>query len=143
MSFRRILMALDESPVAAHAASVAADLAGALHAELALVYVIDPKLACLPDSAIAPAEMMVSLKHDGTVFLDRAAEHLGGISPWRFVREGTPADEILAAAREWEPDLIVIGTHGRSGVSRVVLGSTAESVVRHARCPVVVVRARE
>jgi nucleotide-binding universal stress UspA family protein len=54
--------------------------------------------------------------------------------------EGKPADEVIAAAREWTAELIVLGTHGRSGVARAVLGSTAEAVVRHAPCPVVVVR---
>jgi len=89
MSFRRILIALDDSAIAAHAVEVGTELATALKAQAALVYV---------------------------------------------------ADQILAAAREWEADVIVIGTHGRSGVSRLVLGSTAESVVRHAPCPVLVIR---
>jgi universal stress protein A len=84
MSFRRILIALDDSAIAAHA---------------------------------VPAS-----------------------TAWQFLREGKPADEILAAAREWEADVIVIGTHGRSGVSRLVLGSTADLVVRHAPCPVLVIK---
>ncbi|MBI2186260.1 MAG: universal stress protein [Acidobacteria bacterium] len=49
---------------------------------------------------------------------------MGIISSWRFVRDGKPAEEVVVSAREWQADLIVIGTHGRSGVSRVVLGST-------------------
>jgi nucleotide-binding universal stress UspA family protein len=143
VSFRRIIIALDESALAAHAAERGAELGRALSAEIGLVYVIDPKEVGLPDMGLAPADLMASLKHEAVHFLEATAQRLGGISPWRFVRDGKPADEILAAAREWQADLIVIGTHGRSGVSRVVLGSTAESVVRHAPCPVVVVRGGE
>jgi nucleotide-binding universal stress UspA family protein len=50
-------------------------------------------------------------------------------------------DGILSAAREWSADVIVIGTHGRGGVVRLVMGSTADAVVRHAPCPVMIVRA--
>jgi nucleotide-binding universal stress UspA family protein len=52
----------------------------------------------------------------------------------------TPADEIVAAAREWKADLIVTASHGRSGVSRLLLGSTAESVLRQAACTVMVIK---
>jgi universal stress protein A len=55
--------------------------------------------------------------------------------------EGLPADEILRAARRARADLIVMGTHGRTGVSRVFMGSVAERVVRESRCPVLTVRA--
>jgi universal stress protein family protein len=71
-------------------------------------------------------------------FLAAAPQRTGVPPPWQFLREGKAADQILAAAREWEADVIVIGTHGRTGVSRIVLGSTAESVVRHGSCPVLV-----
>jgi universal stress protein A len=53
---------------------------------------------------------------------------------------GKPAAEIVNAAKEWPADVIVIGSHGRAGVTRVLLGSVAEAVMRHAPCPVLVVR---
>jgi nucleotide-binding universal stress UspA family protein len=55
------------------------------------------------------------------------------------VRTGDPAHEIVAAAREWEADLIVLGTHGRQGIGRMFLGSVAETVLRHAPCAVLVI----
>jgi nucleotide-binding universal stress UspA family protein len=58
------------------------------------------------------------------------------------VADGVPFDEIAKAATEWEADLIVIATHGYTGLKHVLLGSTAERVVRHAPCPVLVVRGR-
>lgn len=68
-----------------------------------------------------------------------AAAISGNAQAWKFLREGTPWKEIVESAREWPADLIVVGTHGRSGLTRLLFGSTAEGVVRHARSPVVVV----
>lgn len=140
MPFHRVLIALDESVIAAHAVEVGADLAKALQAQTALVYVADPTLASEPDGGVPLAELLAALKREGQAFLAAAAQRLGDPPPWQFLKEGAPADEIVAVAGEWQADLIVIGTHGRSGVSRLVLGSTAEAVVRHAPCPVIVVK---
>jgi nucleotide-binding universal stress UspA family protein len=143
MTFGRVLIALDESALAAHAVAAGCDLARALKADIALVYVVDPTLAFLPESGIPAADLMAELKREGERLLSAAAKRIGDSPTWQFVRMGKPADEVLAAAREWNADLIVIGTHGRSGMSRLVMGSTAESVLRRAACPVLVVRANE
>jgi len=140
MSFSRILIALDDSAIAAHAMEVGTALAAALKAQAALVHVVDPTPAFVPDTGVPAGEWVAMLKREAQSFLASAAERTGDPRPWEFLREGKPADEILSAAREWEADVIVIGTHGRSGVSRLVLGSTAEAVVRHATCPILVVR---
>jgi nucleotide-binding universal stress UspA family protein len=57
------------------------------------------------------------------------------------LEEGIPAEEIVRVAREVEADLIVMGTHGRSGLGRLLLGSVAEQVMRHATCPVLTLKA--
>ena len=139
MSFRRILIALDDSAIAAHAVEVGLQLASALKAQVALVHVVDPP-AIQPDSGIPAVEWAATLKREGQAFLATTAQRADQPPAWQFLREGKPADQILSAAREWDADVIVIGTHGRSGVSRLVLGSTAESVVRHASCPVLVIK---
>src|SRR5207244_977811 len=59
------------------------------------------------------------------------------------VREGDPASTIVEQAREWQADLIVVGSHGYTGLKRLVLGSVAQSVVGHAPCSVEVVRRKE
>ena len=64
-------------------------------------------------------------------------------SALEFVVTGTPADEIVKAAKAWSADLIVIGTHGRGGVQRALLGSVADGVMRNAPCPVLIIRAKE
>jgi nucleotide-binding universal stress UspA family protein len=62
-------------------------------------------------------------------------------STLEFVQRGGPAETIAKVASEWGADLIVIGSHGRTGVRRVLLGSVAEGVVRSAPCPVLIARA--
>jgi nucleotide-binding universal stress UspA family protein len=140
MLFRRVLIALDGSALAAHALDVGMGLVRALGAEAGLVHAVDPKLAFAPEAGVPAQTLMEELRRDGHAILAGAASRAGGAPPWQFLREGDPAHEIIAAAREWDADLIVLGSHGRSGLARVMLGSTAESVVRHAPCPVVVVR---
>ncbi len=68
------------------------------------------------------------------------ARLFAGIDAQAHVRVGIPSDEIVTAARDLHADLIVIGTHGRSGLSRVLFGSVTERVMRHAPCPVLTVR---
>ena len=60
-----------------------------------------------------------------------------------LVRTGSPADEIVDAAKEMGVDLIILSTHGRTGLKHLLLGSMTENVVRRAPCPVLVVRERE
>ena len=60
-----------------------------------------------------------------------------------LVRNGSPAEEIVKAAKEMDADIIVMSTHGRTGVRRTVIGSVAEKVVRHALCPVLTVKPEE
>jgi nucleotide-binding universal stress UspA family protein len=141
MPFHRVLIALDGSAIAAHALDVGMTLAQALGAEVSLVYVVDPTVAVLPESGVPPARLLAELRSEGHELLAAAAARIGSTPPpWQFLREGKPPEEIVAAAQEWSADLIVVGTHGRGGLSRIVLGSTAESVLRQALCPVVVVR---
>jgi nucleotide-binding universal stress UspA family protein len=144
MKFQRILIALDDSAIAAHAVDVGVGLARALGAEVSLVHVIDEKLARAPDMGIPVAQLLAELTRDGRALLQAAAARADGAPPpWQFLREGKPAREIVVVAKEWNADLVVIGTHGRSGLGRVLLGSTAEAVLRHAPCPVLAVRPRE
>lgn len=96
-----------------------------------------------PDTARAVLEWrdktLDQLRHD----LQRAAERLraaGFGTSVEMSEEGEPAGAILDAAQQWGADLIVVGSHGRSGLDRFLLGSVSDRVVRHARCSVQVVR---
>ena len=139
MRFQKILVAVDSSEYAAHAAQVASELATAVSGQLGLIHVIDATLIG-NEVGVPAAELRAMQRRDGQGLLDAAAATMAAsLPPWKFLREGTPWKEIIHSAREWPADVIVIGTHGRTGLRRLLLGSTAEGVVRHAPCPVVVV----
>lgn len=142
MSFQRVLIALDLSPISTHAMDVGVDLAKAVGAQIGLVYVVDRKLAYAPDGGVAASVIVDELRDEGRRLLKAASHRVGDDPPpWEYLVEGSPSPEIIKAAEEWKADLIVLGTHGRSGVSRAFLGSTAEAVLRHSQIPVLVVRA--
>jgi nucleotide-binding universal stress UspA family protein len=143
MGFQRILIAVDGSPLAAHAADVGIELARALDGELALIFVVDPALSYAPEGGVPATELIKLAEQDGKRLLAefRPRATLQG-PPLEFVQIGTPAHEIVKAAKEWPADIIVIASHGRSGVGRLLLGSVAEGVMRHAPCAVLVVRAQ-
>jgi nucleotide-binding universal stress UspA family protein len=129
---------------ACRALKAAEELAGAFCGEMLLVHVIPPTPMPLPpfDGAYAPVFDVVAyeaqLREDYQRSLERLRkERLGRKIGVRVrVVTGDPATEIVNLAREEKADLIVLPTHGRSGLSHVFFGSVAEKVVRHAECPV-------
>ena len=142
MSFRKILAAVDGSEIATEAARTAAGLAAAVGGQFALVSVFDPSVVLSVEGGPTAIELAGILREDARRALDMAAKEASACpAAARLVREGSPGAEIRAAAVEWGADLIVLGTHGRGGLKRLLLGSTAESVLRHAPCPVLVVPA--
>jgi nucleotide-binding universal stress UspA family protein len=144
MGFRKVLIAVDSEPVAVHAADVGVELARSLNADVALIHVIDTVPAYGADTGISPGELAAQARQDGKTLMAGFRERLSlQPSALEFVVSGSPPDEIVKAAREWPADLIVIGSHGRGGVQRALLGSVAEGVMRHALCPVLVIRAKE
>ncbi len=139
MRFQQILVAVDGSEFAAHALQVASSIATAMGARIGVVHAIDPQLVG-SETGVPADQMWALLRRDGQALLDTAASAIPAHPhPWRFLREGTPWKEVVQSAREWPADLIVVGTHGRSGLTRLLFGSTAEGIVRHASIPVVVV----
>jgi nucleotide-binding universal stress UspA family protein len=144
MGFQKMLIAVDDDPIAARAAEVGMDLARSLHAQVALIHAIDPSLTFAPDIGIGADEFALRAQQDGTrLMADLRARLPAGTQARQFISQGSPGSEIVKAAREWEADLIVIGSHGRHGITRALVGSVAEAVMREAPCPVLVVRAKE
>ena len=144
MAIRKILVTVDSEPVAAHAADVGAELARSLGAEIAFVHVVDPAFAYPADTGVPPKELMDLAKQEAKKLVSEFRQRLAPQSiALEFIQVGGPAAEIVKAAKEWPADLIVIGSHGRGGIKRALLGSVAEGVMRHAPCPVLVVRANE
>jgi nucleotide-binding universal stress UspA family protein len=137
--FKQILIAVDGEPVSAHAAEIGIRLARSLGAEVAFIHAIEPGLTYSP--GITPRELVAEAEHDAKTVLASFRSLSQGLSTLEFVQIGKPAQEILNAAKTWPADLIVMGSHGRHGISRALLGSVAEAVMRHAPCPVLVIRA--
>jgi nucleotide-binding universal stress UspA family protein len=144
MQFRRVLIAVDTSPIAAHAADVGIQLAHLLKAELAFVHVVDPAPMLGSEGAIPPDELVGLLERDAKGLLSTFRMQAGlEPPPVEFIRRGAPATEVVQVANEWHAEMIVIGTHGRGRVAQLLLGSVAQGVLRHASCPVVVVGSQE
>ncbi len=146
--FRRILVPVDGSPAAALGLKTALRLAKDQRARLRLVHVIDEATAVgSMDAGVDVGAIVEALAKTGRAILERSrrAAARAGVAPDAMIYEsvaGTAADTILADARKWRADLIVMGTHGRRGIRRLVLGSDAEQVVRGATVPVLLVRGR-
>jgi nucleotide-binding universal stress UspA family protein len=133
---------VDDSAMSEHAVDVAARLARSLGAELAVVHVVDPGRAADPDRGLLAASILDDRREEGFAILSRTVRRVSEAAlAARFLCEGNPAHEIVATAVTWNADLIVLASHGRTGIARVVMGSVAENVLRHAPVPVVVVRA--
>ncbi|NNM87424.1 MAG: universal stress protein [Phycisphaerae bacterium] len=137
--WNRILVAVDPGPSARQALEVAVSMADRLHAQLAMVYVVDcaetqqAQLPRLTDT------LLNKLAADGRQWCASLAGEMRAAQASQFVRIGDPAVEILAVAREWQAEIIVMGNHGLTHTGRFFLGNTVETVVRDASCPVMTV----
>jgi nucleotide-binding universal stress UspA family protein len=147
VNMQRILVPVDFSRESAKAVRYAVSLARQFDSSITLVHVVEPSYgpAALGGS---PATRQATDRERAA----RAKSKLGVmghriLGPCRIVetviRNGLAFFEITEAAKALSADLIIIGTHGYSGVTRAIMGSTAEKVVRHAPCPVLVVRRHE
>jgi nucleotide-binding universal stress UspA family protein len=142
MSFRRILIAVDRSPISAHVAELGVALARSLSAELAFIHVLDPALIAEPEAGISPARLRAQTKEEGLRLLGEFQKHSAAEPPaLEFLPVGKPEQEIVKAARDWPADIVVVGSHGRAGLAHLLVGSVAESVLRHAPCPVLLIPA--
>ena len=144
MRFRRILIAVDGSPVAARAAEAGLELARSLGGEVAFVHAVDPALGFAPDGGVGAAELLAAAERDGKDLLAGFRQRAACQPPaLEFLAVGKPGAEVVRAATDWPADVVVLGSHGRGGLTRLLLGSVAEAVMRHAPCPVLVVRAHQ
>src|SRR5262245_1740192 len=141
---KRVVVATDFSDGAERALTVGVGYAKLLGATVDLVHVF-PLPASGVMSPLPGAVPMPPPPPDVLEEIERRLDALGekvravGVERLTTVREGKPADEIAAYARRVAAELIVVGTHGRTGIRKALLGSVAEQVLQKARCPVLVV----
>lgn len=145
---RAVILPLDGSPLAEGAREHAVNCCTALGAELLLVRVVKP-IALYASEGVAATltyDPMVDLEGEAEAYLERQEASLRGGS-LKEVRHrvliGDPAQQIVRLAEKTEGSLVVMSTHGRSGLARWAVGSVTEKVVRHSGRPVLVVRAPE
>lgn len=152
--FRRILVATDFSKHAEYAVRYATELAHKVGASLRVLHVMEEDLlSLLPAISKYVKTEEFDLGHyrdeiqrGAKLALDAEVatcrERGVEASPW-LLHSGKSFAEILRAAREWPADLLVLATHGRTGIAHALIGSTAERVVRKASCPVLTVKPQD
>jgi len=144
--YTRVLVPVDGSDVAAAVIPFIVGIAGPLDFKVTLLRVIHPVPPLGVDGPAYFNEEDVAARHaEAAAYLAGLAGTLEarGLRVRTLVRRGEPAREILAAATEARADLIAMATHGRTGATRVLLGSVAEDVLRHADVPVFLLRQTE
>ena len=148
MLWKTILVPHDFSSSANHAAALARDEAKLHGARLLLLHVIDlptaikPDTVIVPDATGAPINVREYAVSSAEAHLQDIVARLAkdGATATSFVRVGNPVDEITRFIDEEKVSLVVMGTHGRTGLHHLLVGSVAERVVRTATCPVLTVR---
>jgi universal stress protein A len=149
MDIRSILLPTDFSECARYAVPVAAEFARLLGARVICLHVVEPVVQPVGWTPLAEPmpvaelgdQMEESAARDLPAF--SKSEEFAGLDVEHLSAPGDPAAEIVRVAEERGAGLIVLSSHGRTGLGRILFGSTAESVVRHARCPVLVVKPPE
>lgn len=148
MNLKRILVPVDFSPSSRLALDYALALAERFQASVDVLHCWEVPAYLRPDLTVWSGEVSVTLADHARREAEKGmqefladAKSKGSLPVASRIVAGAPYATILAACDESGCDLVVMGTHGRTGLSHLVLGSVAEKVVRHAKCPVMTVRA--
>ena len=143
LSYKVLLVPSDFSAGSAAAAEYCLWLASRTNAKVVFLHVMEPTVYSV-DFALTHPEISAEVRQGAIAALEQLVdEAVGrGVAAEYALATGVPFAEIGKAAAERKADLIVMGTHGRTGLAHVALGSTAERVVRSAPCPVLTVKAR-
>lgn len=143
-----ILVPTDFSSYAHHALKLAMDIASKYHAKVTLLHVIDEHITqCVVDFCLSEAAVHQMKQHNMETTIDKLKQEINSVTENAMdmdisyaAKRGIPYDEILKEQEEKEIDLIVIASHGRTGIVKNLIGGVAEKVVRGAKCPVMLIR---
>jgi nucleotide-binding universal stress UspA family protein len=139
----KILLAVDDSMFSDAALQMVIAQIPPQGTEVLVLHVVEPiTLSPPPQMSASYAPELESRVKDGRELVEREAQRLraAGFKTDGAVENGDIREKIINAAAEWRADLIVMGSHGRRGMQRFLLGSVAEHVARHAQCSVEIVR---
>lgn len=137
----KILIAVDDGPASERIAMAGLELGKQLNAEMALVSIVDT-ISLIPEAGLSAPELSKILEMDyrknQQVLMEKVFK---GINVSSFIDEGRPDEGILFVAGQWNADVIVLGTHSRTGLSHLFLGSVAEKLIRHSKKPLFIIPA--
>ncbi len=150
MKFQRILIGIDDSKYAEHAAEYGFELAHAFKSEVGLVHIVEPMvmsqtndpgiLGSMTASVVPEMEIYnIKSEYSENLISHTIKKFAGDLQVSHFNEFGSTAEGIIDCANQFKADLIVIGTHSRTGLDRFFMGSIAEHVIRHSSVPVLVV----
>jgi nucleotide-binding universal stress UspA family protein len=135
---KKILMAVDGGPLTEAVIQHGIELANATNAETGIIYVADPT-GFMGDGGYNTKNYLDDLHKEARELFERIQSEFGIKGSWTFIKDGKPASKIVETANEWKADYIVIATHGRTGISHLLMSSVAEHVIRHSTVPVLVI----
>jgi nucleotide-binding universal stress UspA family protein len=138
--YQKIVIATDGSEKNMSAVIEGLMIARVTGAELHIIYVVDTKALTTGVIEESYAGMYDSLREEGEQALDQAKELAGDLDVETSLLTGKPATEIARFVKDHGTDLLVIGTQGKTGLGKLILGSVAETIVRTSPCSVLVVR---
>ena len=141
--FKKVLIPTDGSEANNEAVEKGLSLARLMGARATILFVVDTSsfIDIPPDELVTNITSI--MESQGNEYINEIIEEADelGVDTEKKIVTGHPAEEIIKESENH--DMIVIGTHGRSGLSRILLGSTAEKVVRHSQCPVMLIKIKE
>lgn len=142
MVFKKILIAVDDSDCSYKAAQTGFKLAKELGSEVKLVCVVDEKyLIANPEFRTSYVDLYNLHLEQAEKIVNKISKELGKDCKLSTdTPRNNPASAIIDIAKEWKADLVVMGTHGKSGIAKMFLGSTSQYVVRHLPIPCMIVR---
>lgn len=155
MKFQRILIGIDDSKYSENAAAYGFELAHTFNAQVALVHITEPVIMSQPSDPSMVGSIMPVMGTDEPEILNIQEEYssklientitkfAGDLQVTQFNEFGSTSDAIITCIAKFNADLVVLGTHSRTGLDRFFMGSVAEDVVRHSPVAVLVVPLKE
>lgn len=143
MNHRKILIATDGSEYSYFAARKSYELFQAWADEVAFVFVMDAfQMTGNPEAGVMPQDAALVIKKEAEIALQACTKVWDTKKTTIFMPQGRPVEEILQTAAAYEADLIILGTHGRTGIRHLLMGSIAEAVLKKSPVPVMIVPMR-
>lgn len=140
MPYQKVLISVDNSELTLKVAEQGMNLSSQLGAEIAVVFVVDTaKINKDSESGSLPQHQIAKLKVEANVTMDQIAQKFPDCTFERYLPEGKPSKEIINIAKDWNADLIIMGTQRKTGLKRLLLGSTAENTIRLSDIPILIV----